>query len=138
MASLVTVRNAIAARLATVPNLRPYAFPLGDVHPPAAVVRPPSGTFYTFDIAMSRGADEIEMTVVLITSRADDEAGWTLLDQYLAGSGPMSVKAALEARASGDTHYSIVTEARNYGDIEVGTSTYWGCELVVVTSVYGE
>jgi hypothetical protein len=138
MASVVAVRNAIAQRLKGVPNLRVQAFPLGDVEPPAAVVQMPTGTFYNFDVAMSRGADEIELIVSLITSRADDEAGWNLLDQYLVGSGPMSVKAAIESGASGDVHYMVVPEARNYGEIEVGSLSYFGCELLVVASVYGD
>jgi len=51
----------------------------------------------TYDKTMGRGCDELMLTVTLYVSRVDDIAAQLALDAYTAGSGPSSVKAAIEA-----------------------------------------
>jgi hypothetical protein len=92
-----------------------------------------------FDRAFGRGMDEIRVTCRLLVSRADDRAGQAALDRYLAGSGPLSVKAALvaargapgEAALGGlcdDLHLMRVQAYRMY---QVGEIQFFGAELIV-------
>lgn len=48
------------------------------------------------------GMERINFQMTLVASRADDQAAQINLDQYVRGTGPLSVKAALEA---GRTQY---------------------------------
>lgn len=133
MASVAAIRAALAARLETISPLHVYATVPGSPTVPAAVVGPESGTFLTYDVAFSRGADDLAFVVLVLASRADDRSGQITLDDYLAGEGPLSIKAAIEADPTlGGTAQDVsVTEARNYGDTEFGGVNYFGCELVV-------
>ena len=133
MASVVAIRQALADRLGSIAGLTPYATIPGSVVVPAAVVGPENGTFLTYDVAMSRGGDDLSFVVLVLASRADERSGQTMLDGYLAGDGPTSVKAAIEADPSlaGTVQDVSVTEARNYGDVEYNGVQYFGCEVVV-------
>lgn len=55
----------------------------------------------TYDKAMKGGAWELGFTLMLMASTADDISAQTLIDEYLADSGPTSVKAAVEAARGG-------------------------------------
>lgn len=50
-----------------------------------------------FDKAMGRGLDTAELTCRVLVGLADDEAAQRLLDAMLSGSGPASLKQAVEA-----------------------------------------
>jgi hypothetical protein len=92
---LARLRTELAAALAPVrPVLNVYAYIPDSVSPPCAFFVPGR---LAMDRAMGRGMDEWSMTMRLLVSRADDEASQKRLDAYLSGSGPGSVKAALEA-----------------------------------------
>lgn len=55
-----------------------------------------------FDQAMNRGMDRILVTLRFLCSRTDDREGQHQLYAFLAGSGPASLKVAIES-ARGDT-----------------------------------
>ncbi len=49
-----------------------------------------------FDKTFNRGCDEIALTLMVMCSIADDRSGQEQLDALLSGSGPASIKAAME------------------------------------------
>lgn len=50
-----------------------------------------------FDKTFSRGTDEIVLTLMVMCSISDDRSGQEQLDALLSGSGPSSIKAAMES-----------------------------------------
>lgn len=134
---VAAIRAAVPAAVGTaIPELTclPYL--------PDAVPEP---CFYAgeveidFDRTYQRGMDEIELTCRLLVSRGDDLAGQARLDSYMAGSGPLSVKAALDAARGApgqaalggladDIHLRRVQGHRLY---QVGNVMYYGAEFIV-------
>lgn len=140
MAELKLVRRGIATTLKDVQGLRAVATVPGDLSVPGALVRPGR---IAFDQAMRRGVDEMEFIVHLVTSRAWDRTGQDLLDDFLAGSGSKSVKAAFESDL-GKTLYNTpgvqwawLSEMTDYGPVEFGETGYFGCDLTIGVSVDG-
>jgi hypothetical protein len=65
------------------------------INPPAALVELPETL--TFDAAMRRGGDRIELLVTVAVSKADARTARDHLAPYCDGSGARSVKAAIES-----------------------------------------
>ncbi|GAA5048193.1 hypothetical protein HNP84_000225 [Thermocatellispora tengchongensis] len=92
-----------------------------------------------YDAAMGRGLDELQITCRLLVSRGDDRSGQEALDRYLSGSGPDSVKAALEAARGapgemalgGLAHDLHLMAVQGYSLYQVGEVQYFGAELLV-------
>lgn len=90
------VRAEIAAALRTIPSLagRTYGWDQAKVSPPAAIVDlPPSGTF---DETYGRGMDLISYTFMVVVGKPSDQASADRLSAYLSGTGPESVKRAVD------------------------------------------
>jgi hypothetical protein len=49
-----------------------------------------------YDVTMARGGDTLNIQVLVYVSRADDQHGQRMIDEYMAGHGARSVKTALE------------------------------------------
>jgi hypothetical protein len=92
---LEDVMDEVAARLATIEGLRVFAYPTDSVAPPAAVVSFPENI--TFDETYGRGMDRMTLPVVVAVGKPYARSTRPLLAAYCNGSGPASVKAALEA-----------------------------------------
>ncbi len=60
-----------------------------------------------YDKAMRRSLDEVELTCRVLVGRADDKAGQRTLDALLAGSGPASLKQAIEAARGAPGEYAL-------------------------------
>lgn len=129
MADITAIRAALAAALANVDGLEVNTRMVSLPNPPAAMIRPESGTFADND---NGGMDRLRFRVHLLVSRADAESGQDLLDEYLATS---NVKAAIEAdrKLGGTVDRVRVRDWENYGYIAWGPSehVYLGAELVV-------
>lgn len=136
MASISGIRDGLAVRLATITGLRTTSYEPDKIAVPAAVV---GDVEVTFDRAMGRGLDEIKVTVRLYASRAADRSGQKALDAYLTGSGPSSVKAAIEAdRTLGGACSDLrVTGVDGYGVYEVAGTAYYGAEFAVTVYAQG-
>lgn len=133
MTSIPAIREGIAACLANIDGLRIHATIPGTVDPPAAVIHPASdGTFLTYGRTMD-GAEDVTIAVLLVVGAGDDRSAQEELDAYLADTGPLSIKAAVDADSDlgGAAHFAAVTEARNYGLKTYGDVTYWGCEFLI-------
>lgn len=93
----------------------------------------------TYDQVFQRGMDELLITCRVLTSRADDRSGQAALDSYLAGSGDLSVKAAIEAARGAPGEAALgglcddlhVRSVQGYRMYQVGEVYYYGAELVV-------
>lgn len=92
-----------------------------------------------FDKTFRRGQDAVEFTCAVVVSRSDDLAGQKTLDALLSGSGPSSLKAAIEAARGAPGEYALggaaddlqVTRVQSYRFYQIGDTTYLGAELIV-------
>ena len=90
---LGAVMDEVAELLATLTDLRVYAWPVEQAQPPAAIVAYP--TAYTFDETYNRGMDRMTLPVVVLVGRAVDRTARDKLSSYV--DGPASVKRTLES-----------------------------------------
>ncbi|MFD6531583.1 hypothetical protein [Streptomyces sp. NPDC060184] len=92
-----------------------------------------------FDRAMNRGLDEVELTCRVLVGRADDRSAQDVLDRLLAGSGPTSLKAAIEAARGAPGGYALgglahdlhVTRIQGYRWYEHAGTQYVGAEFII-------
>ncbi|QYA94012.1 hypothetical protein KZO11_09965 [Streptomyces anulatus] len=92
-----------------------------------------------YDKAMGRGLDVVELTCRVLVSRADDRSGQRILDSLLAGSGPSSLKAAIEAARGAPGGYALgglahdlhVMRMQGYRWYEHNGTDYVGADLIV-------
>ncbi|MFJ8163815.1 hypothetical protein ACIRBY_23210 [Streptomyces sp. NPDC096136] len=92
-----------------------------------------------FDKAMGRALDEAELTCRVLVGRADDASAQRTLDALLAGSGPTSLKAAIEAARGAPGEYALgglahdlhVTRVQGYRWYEHQGTQYVGAELII-------
>lgn len=97
-----------------------------------------------FDKAMRRALDEVELTCRVLVGRADDKSAQKTLDALLSGSGPASLKAAIEAARGAPGEYALgglahdlhVMRVQGYRWYEHQGTQYVGAELVI--KVIGE
>ena len=88
------VRAGLATRLATIAGLRCFDYVPDGLAPPAAVVEPLE---VSFDESMRRGSDFYRAFILVIVGRMSERSANDALDAYLAGSGALSVRAAIAA-----------------------------------------
>src|SRR6266508_3862702 len=94
MADVKLLREGLAANLTTLPDIQVSAYMLSSPTPPAAhVVTGP----VAYDMAMGRGLDDLTFRVQVFVGLVSDIGAQQNLDAYLAGSGALSVKQALES-----------------------------------------
>jgi hypothetical protein len=88
------VRSGLATALDAITGLRCFDYVPDGLAPPAAVVEPLE---VSFDESMKRGSDFYRAFILVIVGRMSERSANDALDDYLAGSGAKSVKAAIEA-----------------------------------------
>lgn len=92
-----------------------------------------------YDKTFGRGQDEIEFTGAVLVSRSDDLTGQKTLDSLLAGSGPTSLKAAIESARGAPGQHALggladdlhVVRVQSYRWYEVSGVQYLGAELTI-------
>lgn len=92
---LGAVMDDLGTALATIPKLRVFPYWADRVTPPAAVVGWPDPL--TYDSTMVRGADQVELPLMVMVGKVDTRTARDLLSAYANGSGDRSVKAVVEA-----------------------------------------
>lgn len=85
--------DELAVPLAAI-GLCAYPFSAESIEPPAAVIAWPEPI--TYDGTMARGMDSMMFPVWIVVGRVDARSARDTLAAYLDGSGPSSVKAALD------------------------------------------
>jgi hypothetical protein len=94
MADLSAIRAGLAANLATIPDILVSAYVLSNPTLPCAVVL--AGPT-EFDKSFGRGMDSLVFMVRVVVAAISDISAAVNLDPYMAGSGPRSIKAAIES-----------------------------------------
>lgn len=125
------VCNALKTALETIDGLHVYAFPPGQIQPPAAVIAPPDGDFVTYDTAA--GQDNIELTVTLFVQQGQYRTAYEAVFSYLLGAGSIRDAVAADPDLGGLVDSCRVLTARNFGDRSYGTAEakYPGAEFPV-------
>lgn len=128
MSSLAELREGLAVRMGTIPNLRTSATVPDAPRPPIAIVMPER---IVYDLNAKRGADTFFFTIMVIVGRADDRAAQNNLDAFIVGS--TSIKAAIEADRTlgGKADTCRVTEMGNYSSMSVGDTLYLAASFTV-------
>ncbi len=141
------VKRAIRAAIdaAEIDHLDTYAHTPGSVVVPCVyptnVTIDPNGAGASFG-----GSDTAEVVLRVLTSAADDLDGQTLLDEYLARTGPKSIRAALETARGGPGEYALggaaddlhVVRIDGYRLYTEGTDEFYGAEITVRVIGEGE
>ncbi len=93
------IMEEVATAIRAVPTLtdRTFAYPVSDISPPGAVVGYPENVVY--DGGYGRGMDRITGVVTIVAGMIVDRATVPLIAGYMNGSGPESVKTAIEDHA---------------------------------------
>ncbi|MFG3323724.1 hypothetical protein ACGF3J_37335 [Streptomyces sp. NPDC048171] len=136
------VRDAIAAAAAVV-VLPPGAGKLKCTgYVPDAILAP---CFFVgevevnFDKAMGRKLDELLFTCRVLAGRQDDRSSQRIIDALLSGSGPASLKQAIEQARGAPGEMALggladdlhLQRVQGYRWFEHAASTYVGAELVL-------
>jgi hypothetical protein len=109
-ATLTAIREGIAANLAALDGVQVSAYMLASPTLPGIQVFPAS---IEYDLAMRRGLDKWMLTVRAYVGLSTDQGAQMKLDQYLAPSGVLSVKQAIESDS---------TLGGTVGDVQVVSS----------------
>lgn len=118
--NLADVMDDLATAVSFVEGLR--VVPMGSpINPPGAWVEWPEQL--DFDIAMGRGGDRITIPLRVVVGQLEARASTVALAGYVAGSGPSSIKAAVEAFDSTAYSSARVTSAE-FGVITIASVEY--------------
>lgn len=112
----------------TIPELRCYEYVPDSIAPPCFY---PLEVEIDYDRAFARGMDELTVRCLLLVSRGSDRSGQRLLKGYLAGSGPLSLKAALQTdrTLNGACDDLRVRRVAGYRLYEHSGKEHYGAEL---------
>lgn len=134
MASISTLRTAIATNLGTIAGLRtsPTGTIPDNVNPPYAIIAPNTVDYHkTFSTG---GLNTYNFTITVVVGRVSERTSQTSLDAYCSPTGSSSIKLAIESdRTLGGSAYDcVVTGMRNYGSITIAENTYLAAEFDLV------
>lgn len=125
------VRDELGQALQAIGTLHVFTYEPSGITPPAAVVGWPDRI--DFDAAMERGADRAAWDVFVFVGMGDRRSASENLAPYLDGSGPSSVKAALESYSEDSPKFfdtlrvqSVEVDGYIYGSV-----TYLGARFTV-------
>lgn len=129
MMNLSAVRDGLKARLAGISGLRTFDVLVDQVPVPCAVVGGPERIEY--DTTYRDGRVTLTIPVQVYVSRSSERAGQDTMDGYLASTGPLSVKAAIEGDPTlgGAAETTQVPAMREYGTYIIGGIEYLGFEI---------
>lgn len=91
---LAGVMDEIGAALAVIDGLRVFPYSADRITPPAGIVGWPDSIDY--DMTFGRGSDSMVLPVWVVVGKVDARSTRDTLAAYLDGSGPSSVKAAID------------------------------------------
>lgn len=122
MIKISKVRDAIGKNIESISGIRIYDTIPDVVVPPCAVV---GQLDFTFDVNNARGLDSASVDVYVIVQRISERAGQDKLDELLAGSGPKSIKTAIESdRTLGGLVDTLRVISAESGTYQTGDQTF--------------
>lgn len=112
----------------TIPDLRCFEYVPESIAPPTFF---PVEVEIDYDRAFNRGMDELTVRCQVLVSRSSDRSGQRLLKGYLAGAGPLSLKAALQSdrTLNGACDDLRVRRVAGYRLYQHGNSEFYGAEF---------
>lgn len=119
---IAKVQEEIAGLLDTIEGLRAYPWARNTVTPPAALVMLPESI--TYDATYARGADQLTLDVLVLVGKASDRASHLAISGYAAGSGPASVKTALERPPAYASCDSVHVHGADFDVVRVSSVDY--------------
>lgn len=132
MSSLSQIRTALSSTItAAIPGLQGYPRLPEVTNLPGFVVIPRTTDF---EFTMGRGFDQINLDVIVLVSRRDDQLAQIELDDYVNGFGAKSIRQAVwNTRGLGLADVeAAVTGMSDYGaQFEVGALDNVGARLSV-------
>ncbi len=128
------VRDGLKDNLSDIDGLRCYDQVPDVLVPPCAVI---GQLDFTFDLSNARGLDQANLDVFVIVQRFSERTGQSKLDQYLAGSGDYSIKAAIESdRTLGGACETLRVTSAESGTYQTGDIDYLSYRYRV--TIYGQ
>ncbi|MGW6142169.1 hypothetical protein [Streptomyces sp. NPDC055140] len=139
---ITPIREAIAAAAKTVAlpagiaKLKTYGYVPDAVSAPCFFV---AEVDITYDKTFGRGTDQLDFTCRVLISATNDRASQRILDSLLSGSGPASLKQAIEAARGAAGEYALggladdlhIQRVQGYRWYEHAGAEYVGAELVI-------
>lgn len=122
MLNIGPIRDALKTNLQTIVNMRVYDTIPDVVVPPCAVV---GQLDFTFDIDNARGLDQASVDIYVLVQRFSERTAQDKLDTLLAGTGPKSIKTALESdRTLGGLVDTLRVVSADSGTYQSGDQTF--------------
>lgn len=118
---LAAVMDDLGTALEGITGLRVFPYWADRITPPAAVVGWPDPL--TYDSTLTRGADQVELPVIVMVGKVDSRTARDAVAAYANGSGASSVKAVIEAHDATAYDSARVTRAE-FGSISVAGVDY--------------
>jgi len=128
---LIAVTGELRAALGTIPGLRVPAWGTMSVQPPAGIVALPDRLLFdqTYRGQSARGTDTFkDVPIVILVGAPTERSSILALAKYVAGSGPQSVKAALEGH-----NYGTVCDFVHVEFAEFDVPKYAGTDYLAAT-----
>lgn len=88
------VMDDLGRALASIDGLRVFPYWTRAIQPPAAIVGWPDPV--TYDATMRRGADRLDIAIMLCVGNVDARSSRDVLSAYLDSSGPHSIKRVVD------------------------------------------
>lgn len=116
----------IAASIKGVGGIYSYAYPPDSAQPPFAYVNMPETINY--DLTFGRGADRTTFEIHVGVTRTMDAQAALAIGELAAGSGPNSLKAAIEGA---DLGAMVRVTSATFAQIALADGTYSGLVLTL-------
>lgn len=137
MADLTNVCNGLASVISQIPGLRVIGQFQSQVNPPAAIVMPQQQQVLKSDTF--EGGITYFVRVILLVSYTEDASSVTLMNSYLATSGPSSLMSVIKQnpRLIDVYDYASLSLIRGYGLMEWAGQQYLGAQgMIEVMAAY--
>ena len=130
MADISTIRDGLAANLATITGLRTAAQIPDQPNPPIAIVQLQR---VAYDGAFKNGMTTYDFIVSVIVGRVAEREAGKRLDAFASSTGASSIKRAIESNRtlSGVVFDLRVSEMQNIGTVLLSDATYLAADFVV-------
>lgn len=131
--NIADLMDEIGTALEALDGLRVHPYWADSITPPSATVGWPDPL--TYDAAYQRGGDRLTLPLWVLVGRADARTSRDRMAKYLNGTGPDSVKVAVDGGTYTACDSVTVTEA-TVGAITVGGTEYLGATFQV--DIFGQ
>lgn len=126
---LAKVMDELGVALDTIEGLRVFPFWADKITPPAAIVAFPEQI--TYDTAMRRGGDQMEIPVTVLAGRATVRTARDVLARLASTAGAGAVKPAIENHQTTAWDSVRVTRCSEFLGVTVASVEYLGATFYI-------